>query len=46
MPKGKGRKSLVIKTRQVGWQKGRLKSRTENKRHNKGNWKAGKAGKR
>jgi len=42
--KGKGRK-LVIKTRAVGWQKGRMKGALNNKRHNKGSWKSHKAGK-
>jgi len=39
--KRKGSK-LKIKIRAVGWQKGRLKGRSDNKRHNKGNWRAGK----
>jgi len=45
MAKRKGSK-LKIKTRAVGWQKGRLKGTLNNKRHNKGNWKSHKAGKR
>jgi hypothetical protein len=41
MAKRKGSK-LKIKIRAVGWQKGRLKGRLNNKRANKGAWKSGK----
>jgi hypothetical protein len=41
MAKRKGSK-LKIKTRAVGWQKGRLKGRLKNSAKNKGTWRAGK----